>query len=356
MQEQNAILVVADMEDNRAVLYEIFQNNFKILKAEDGEQALEVIKKEKECLAAVILDIIPPNAYGIQVLEKLSKGIKEKIPFILIIDNASVLQKEKEYELDAADIIKYPFDPYITRKRIENVIKRYSHKNHLEHMIAEQAEQLEMKNRQLEEMDNRIIDVLNTIVEFHDMKSSIHNQKIKDFTKILLKYVRRCYPEYGLTEVQMEKITRASVMRDIGKIAVPDSILLKSGKLTADEFEVMKLHTVKGCEIIDSISFMNDKEFLQYCYEICRYHHERYDGKGYPDRLKGEDIPISAQVVSIADVYEMLISEQIYKSAYSSEKAFHMIMDGECGAFSPKLLECFKQAKDELEELRQTFM
>lgn len=213
-----------------------------------------------------------------------------------------------------------------------------------------------MKNWQLEEMDDRIIDVLYTIVKLHDMKSDSHAQKIMDFTKILLKYVIRYYPEYELTEMQTEKIVRASAIRDIGKIAVPDTILLKSEKLTAEEFEIMKSHTVRGCEIINSISFMKDKEFFRYCYEICRSHHERYDGKGYPDRLKGEDIPISAQVVSIADVYATLISGQIYKPAVSSEKAFRMILDGKAGAFSPKLLVCFEQAKDEFEELKQSFM
>ena len=147
---------------------------------------------------------------------------------------------------------------------------------------------------------------------------------------------------------------QASAMHDVGKVAIPDNILLKPGKLTADEFEVMKLHTVKGCEIINTISFMNDKEFFQYCYEICRNHHERYDGRGYPDGLKGEEIPIAAQVVSLADVYDALVSERVYKAAYEPEVAFEMIMNGECGIFSPKLLECFRMAKQEFEELKKS--
>lgn len=348
MQEQDTILVVDDMEVNRVILCEIFKQDYRILEAEDGAQALELIQKEKDRLAIILLDIVMPNVNGFQVLETIMK----KIPVILITGDPTIQPEEKGYALEVADVIRKPFSPHVVRRRVENIINLWKHKNNLEHLVKKQTERLERKNQELRETNNKIIDTLATVVEFRDSESGEHIKRIKGFTRILLNYVMKYYKEYELTEEQMEKIVEASAMHDVGKIAIPDNILLKPGKLTADEFEVMKLHTVKGCDIIDTISFMNDKEFFQYCYEICRYHHERFDGRGYPDHLKGEEIPISAQVVSLADVYDALVSERVYKAAYEPEEAYQMILNGECGIFSPKILECFRMAKEEFENLK----
>lgn len=352
MQEQDTILVVDDMEVNRVILCEIFKQDYRILEAEDGAQALELIQKEKDRLAIILLDIVMPNVNGFQVLETISETIMKKIPVILITGDPTTQPEEKGYAFEVADVIRKPFSPHIVRRRVENIINLWKHKNNLEHLVKKQTERLERKNQELRETNNKIIDTLATVVEFRDSESGEHIKRIKGFTRILLNYVMKYYKEYELTEEQMEKIVEASAMHDVGKIAIPDNILLKPGKLTADEFEVMKLHTVKGCDIIDTISFMNDKEFFQYCYEICRYHHERFDGRGYPDHLKGEEIPISAQVVSLADVYDALVSERVYKAAYEPEEAYQMILNGECGIFSPKILECFRMAKEEFENLK----
>ena len=155
------------------------------------------------------------------------------------------------------------------------------------------------------------------------------------------------FPKYGLTPVQIDQIARASALHDIGKIGIPDAILMKPGRLTPEEFELMKTHTTIGCEILESFHKSSDDEFYKYCYDICRYHHERWDGKGYPDHLAGEEIPISAHIVAIADVYEALVSERVYKSAYSSEAAYDMILNGECGQFSPDVIECFELARED---------
>lgn len=352
MQEQDTILVVDDMEVNRVILCEIFKQDYRILEAEDGAQALELIQKEKDRLAIILLDIVMPNVNGFQVLETISETIMKKIPVILITGDPTTRPEEKGYAFEVADVIRKPFSPHIVRRRVENIINLWKHKNNLEHLVKKQTERLERKNQELRETNNKIIDTLATVVEFRDSESGEHIKRIKGFTRILLNYVMKYYKEYELTEEQMEKIVEASAMHDVGKIAIPDNILLKPGKLTADEFEVMKLHTVKGCDIIDTISFMNDKEFFQYCYEICRYHHERFDGRGYPDHLKGEEIPIAAQVVSLADVYDALVSERVYKAAYEPEEAYQMILNGECGIFSPKILECFRMAKEEFENLK----
>ncbi len=354
MQERDTILVVDDMEVNRAILCEIFKEDYRMLEAEDGVEAMKLIEDEKERLAIILLDIVMPNMDGFEVLEAIADSVMKKVPVILITGDTTLLPEEKGYSASVADVIRKPFVPHVIKRRIENVITFWDHKNNLEHLVKKQTEKLEKRNQQLKETNSKIIDTLATVVEFRDSESGEHIQRIKGFTEILLNYVVKYYGEYHISEEQVEKIVQASAMHDVGKVAIPDNILLKPGKLTADEFEVMKLHTVKGCEIINTISFMNDKEFFQYCYEICRNHHERYDGRGYPDGLKGEEIPIAAQVVSLADVYDALVSERVYKAAYEPEVAFEMIMNGECGIFSPKLLECFRMAKQEFEELKKS--
>lgn len=220
-------------------------------------------------------------------------------------------------------------------------------------MVSEQTKVLQTQARRLKETNERIIDVMSTIVEFRNMESGLHIKRIKGFTKVLAKAVAKYYPEYNLTEEQINIIAEASAMHDIGKIVIPDSILLKPAKLTEDEYETMKSHTTKGCEIITSVAAMQDEEYMKYGYDICRYHHERYDGKGYPDGLKGDEIPIAAQIVSIADVYEALINERVYKSAYSKTTAYIMIQEGECGVFSPKMLECLKIVRTDFEALAE---
>ena len=196
-----------------------------------------------------------------------------------------------------------------------------------------------------------MIDILGTVVEYRNLESGQHIERVKGYTKLLAEQLMKDYPEYGLTSDKVSVITSASALHDIGKIAIPDAILMKPGKLTQEEFEYMKSHTTKGGEILNSIKNVWDEEYGKVSYEICRHHHERYDGRGYPDGLKGEQIPLSAQIVSIADVYDALVNERVYKSAFSKEKAFQMIVTGECGVFSPKLLDCFWNARRAFERL-----
>lgn len=213
------------------------------------------------------------------------------------------------------------------------------------------------QKQQLKEINNDIIDILSTVVEFRSVESGDHIQRIKGFTKIMLKYVNEMYDEVNYTPELIDVISSASAMHDIGKVAIPDSILLKPGKLTAEEFEEMKTHTTRGCDILKSMENLQDERYYKYSYEICRYHHERFDGRGYPDGLKGDDIPLEAQIVSVADVYDALISKRVYKDAYSLDEAYQMILNGECGVFSPRLMECFKCAKEEMERFsREQFM
>lgn len=205
--------------------------------------------------------------------------------------------------------------------------------------------------KEIRQVNNQVIDVLSSLVESRDLESGNHIHRIKKVTEILLKEVQRSYPEYGLDEEQIEIIVSASSMHDIGKIAIPDMILLKPGKLTEDEFELMKTHTTRGAEIINSASMIQDKRYYQCCYDICLHHHERFDGRGYPEHLSGDDISIAAQVVSVADVYDALVSKRCYKDAYSEDETVRMILNGECGCFNPKLLNCLQKSREKLKAL-----
>ena len=347
MIKRDTILVVDDMELNRAILCEIFNDHYRILEADNGRKALEIIEDEKERLAIILLDIVMPEMDGFQVLENIYQTVMHEVPVMLITGDTTAMPEERGFDLGVADVVRKPFEAHIIRRRVANVVNLWDHKNNLEELVKEQT-------LQLRQTTNKIIDTLSTVVEFRDLESGEHITRIKGFTRILLNYVMKNYPEYGITQDQKEKIIQASVMHDVGKIAIPDHILLKPGKLTDEEFEIMKQHTVKGCDIINTISFIDDKEFFKYCYEICRHHHERYDGRGYPDHLQGENIPISAQIVSLADVYDALVSERVYKKAFSPDQAYEMIQSGQCGTFSPKILECFKMAKGEFEELKRS--
>lgn len=209
---------------------------------------------------------------------------------------------------------------------------------------------IKRQKQNLRTINNDIIDILSTVVEFRSVESGDHIQRIKGFTKIMLKYVEQVYDNIHYSPEEIDVISSASAMHDIGKIAIPDGILLKPGKLTAEEFDEMKKHTTKGCDILTTMENIQDEKYYKYCYDICRHHHERYDGRGYPDGLVGEEISLAAQIVSVADVYDALISKRVYKDAYSLGEAYDMILNGECGVFSPKLMECFKLARTEMEE------
>lgn len=350
--KQDTILVVDDMEVNRYILCELFADDYKILEAKNGREALEIIERVKNRLAIILLDIIMPEIDGFQVLEQLKqKGYLDRIPVILITGDVSNKTEMQGYDYGVADIISKPFNSYIVKRRVLNVIDLFLHKNNLEQLVEQQTQEIEEKSLKLKETNGQIIEMLSSVVEFRNLESGEHIKRIKSFTECILKYMRLLYKEYDLSQEKIEMITRASTMHDLGKIAIPDNVLLKPGKLSEDEFNVMKEHTIRGCEIIKTLSFIDDTTFYNYCYEICRNHHERYDGSGYPDHLRGEKIPIAAQIVSLADVYDALVSERVYKNAFSKEQAFKMIMNGECGEFSPKLLQCFKLARKEFEIL-----
>lgn len=351
------ILIVDDMEINREMLAVILGDTYPVIEAANGEEAIAVIKKSGDDLAAILLDLIMPKLDGYAVLEYMRENkLMNRIPVLVISAESSSEAEIKCLETGVSDFIRKPFDSGTVRKRVGNVVDLFMYKNSLEDKVAAQTEVLRRQNnlleqqtRRLRENNEKIIDILGTVVEYRNLESGEHIKRVKGFTRILAEKAAASYPEYHLTPERINIIVAASALHDIGKIAIKDSVLLKPGRLTADEFDYMKSHTTKGCDIIDQIEGAWDKDYEVTSREICRHHHERYDGKGYPDGLAGEDIPISAQLVSVADVYDALVSERVYKEAYDKETAFHMILRGECGVFSPKLMECFRAAKAEFE-------
>lgn len=358
---RNKVLVVDDMELNRDILEEILKDEYPVLQAENGAVALKVLKERGDEIAVVLLDLLMPEMDGYEVLQVMKQnGWMEQIPVLIISSESSVETEKKCFELGVSDFIRKPFDNFLIRKRVKNIANLFMYQNELEEKVEKQTETLkkqfkllQMQADQLKKNNNQIINILGRVVEYRNLESGEHIMRVKDYTKILAQQLMKDYPEYGLTPEKIEVIVSASALHDIGKIAIPDNILLKPAKLTKDEFDFMKSHTTRGCEILKSIRGAWDETYAKVSYEICRHHHERYDGKGYPDGLKGDDIPVSAQIVSVADVYDALISEQVYKSAYTREEAFHMIITGECGIFSPKLMECFRKVRTELEGMRK---
>lgn len=351
--EKRMILIADDAEINREMLKFIFEEQYDIIEAEDGEQAIEILDAKAQDISMLFLDLIMPRKSGIDVLEHMvSKGYTDFLPVIMITGEATPEFEVKAYELGASDIIYKPFDPMVVMRRTMNIMELFEHRIDIERKLEKRTLELMESKEKLEKSNEFLINALSSVVEFRSMESGDHIKRVKTFTGIILGYVRKFYPEYNLTKEQVALITQASALHDLGKIAIMDSILLKPGKLTRDEFEEMKKHTIYGCEILENFK-QEENEFYRYCYDICRYHHERYDGKGYPDGLAGEDIPIWAQVVSIVDVYDALVSKRVYKDPYDVNEAVRMIQEGECGVFSDKIMDCFDLAKEEFFAITQ---
>jgi len=346
--QQKKLLVVDDIPINRLILADLFQEEYEVLEAENGQQALELILQYREQIAIVLLDIVMPVMDGFQVLERMAKlDLIQTIPVIMITGESDDEKTLMGYALGVSDIISKPFNPKIVSRRVNNVVKLYSHRQELERELKKQKEMLEQQARRIHQSSQFVIDALSTTVEFRNMESGEHIMRVRTLTKIFLEEMREFYP---LTDEQIKTIANVSAMHDIGKIVISDAILLKPGPLTMEEFEIMKTHTIRGCEILDTLNYTQDEESYRYSYDICRHHHERWDGRGYPDGLKGDEISIWAQAASLADVYDALTSERVYKQAYSHEETIRMILNGECGAFNPRLLDMLVRVEGTLQE------
>lgn len=345
--EEQQILIVDDETINREVLKSMF-TEYDRLEAENGKEAIEKIAASRN-LVLILLDISMPVMTGFDVLEYMHEHkLLDKIPVILITGETVIDSEDKAYSYGVADVIHKPFYPHIVKKRSQNIIDLYQHKLEMELRLRQQEIEIKEQEKEIRENNEVMLEALSSLVEFRSVETGEHTQRIKYFTKIMLEYMQEYFPKYGLDKYQIDQIVRASVLHDIGKIGIPDSILLKPGRLTNEEFEIMKSHTTLGCEILEKSYRKKNTDFYRYSYDICRHHHERWDGRGYPDHLKGEELSIGVQVVSVADVYDALISPRVYKEPFSKDKAYDMITGGECGQFSPDVMECFALAKEDV--------
>ena len=344
MDKRQTILIVDDAEFNRDILKEILGENYNYLEAENGNQAIQMIGDNLE-IDLMLLDINMPQMNGFEVLAIMKRSqCLEETPVIMISSEESVDTMRKAYEMGITDYITRPFDSVIVKKRVQNTLGLYANQKHLINVVYNQVYEKEENN-------NIMIRILSNVLGSRNSESRDHILHIKTVTELMLRQLVKITDAYPMTEVDIALITTASSLHDIGKIYIPEEILNKPGRLTDEEFKIMKTHSELGAEIIQNMNFPKDNPLVHTSWEICRWHHERWDGKGYPDGLKGEKIPISAQVVSIADVYDALTSERCYKKAFDHDTAIQMILDGQCGQFNPLLLKCLKELSFQLSKM-----
>ena len=332
------VLIVDDSSMNCDMLTSMLQDDFKLITASNGEECIDVLNKYGFGISLVLLDIFMPVMDGFEVLAYMNKNnLLNDIPVIMISGADSESFIRRAYSMGVSDYISRPFDEKVVYRRVYNIIKLFGKQRRLTSLAERQAREQEKNSR-------IVIDIFSRLMEFRSGESEMHFvRRVNIVTELLAEELMKKTDKYKLSWADCSLIETASSLHDVGKAYIDTDILNKSGKLTKEEFEKVKLHTVLGEQMLDGITAYKDEKLLKIAKEICRWHHERYDGSGYPDGLKGDEIPISAQLVSVADVYDALVSKRTYKDAYSHDEAVHMILNGECGSFNPLLLECFKE-------------
>lgn len=373
----NTMLIVDDDEGNLELLSSIFEDQHITMTAENGQTGFDALQAHGKDICAILLDVQMPIMDGLEFLHRISRQqIQSRIPVFLITGETDYKIINRAYELGVMDVISKPILPTIVEKRVHSVMELFAARNYFQEMVAEKTEELREKNIELNHVNERLthsletenelnyrltqalanekeynqgmIEALATATEFKSSESGDHVRRIYGITQIFLTKspLRDQY-----TEEEISQISNASILHDVGKISVPDEVLNKKGRLDNDEFAVMKLHTVSGEKLLTQIPQLKKMPFYEYACRIARHHHERWDGKGYPDGLRGEEIPMCAQIVSLADVYDALVSPRIYKPPFTHEQSMHMILDGKCGTFNPKLLEYFVEVADDIRAL-----
>ncbi len=343
--EKPLVLIVDDSEMNRAILNEMLKDEYCILEADNGRTALDMVDRYGDELSLVLLDIVMPGVSGFEVLADLSRrSVVDNLPVIMISSEESDDVVLRAYELGASDYISRPFDARVVRRRVSNTIRLYAKQRRLTSLLSQQYNERVKNSRML-------IDIMAGVMELRNGESGRHVTNIEKLTELLLGCLVQRSGTISLDNEERSTIALASALHDIGKMSIDDAILNKPGRLTPEEFEIMKTHTTIGADMLRELGRHHaGNALMEYAYQIARWHHERWDGKGYPDGLKGDEIPIAAQVVSVADVYDALTSVRVYKDAIPHEEAIKMILDGKCGTFNPLLLDCLLEVQDQIAE------
>ena len=343
--EKPSVLIVDDSEMNRIILNEMLKDEYRILEADNGRTALDMVDRYGDELSLVLLDIIMPGMNGFEVLGELSRRtVADSLPVIMISSEDSDDVVLRAYELGASDYINRPFNARVVRRRVSNTIRLYAKQRRLTSLLSQQYNERVKNSRML-------IDIMAGVMELRNGESGLHVTHIEKLTELLLGCLVHRSDQFPLDNEQRSTIAMASALHDIGKMSIDDAILNKPGRLTTEEFEIMKTHTTLGADMLLELGRQHTgNPLLEYAYQIARWHHERWDGKGYPDGLKGDEIPIAAQVVSVADVYDALTSVRVYKDAIPHQEAIQMILGGKCGQFNPLLLDCLLEVQDRIAE------
>lgn len=343
--EKPSVLIVDDSEMNRIILNEMLKDEYRVLEADNGRTALDLVDRYGDELSLVLLDIIMPGMNGFEVLGELSRRtVADSLPVIMISSEDSDDVVLRAYELGASDYINRPFNARVVRRRVSNTIRLYAKQRRLTSLLSQQYNE-RVKNIRM------LIDIMAGVMELRNGESGLHVTHIEKLTELLLGCLVHRSDKFPLDNEQRSTIAMASALHDIGKMSIDDAILNKPGRLTSEEFEIMKTHTTLGADMLFELGHQHaGNSLLEYAYQIARWHHERWDGKGYPDGLKGDEIPIAAQVVSVADVYDALTSVRVYKDAIPHQEAIQMILDGKCGEFNPLLLDCLLEVQDRIAE------
>lgn len=342
-------IIIADSNEDRGEeLRVLLSGAYNVIMVSDGEQLLKKVADYFKRLSAIILDADIPKIPAEKVMDALSnKKITKYVPVIVMADRTSEITR-MYYDKGAAAFLRPPYNSRSAKAKVDNLVKTYAERKWLEKKVIQQNRELSYQADMLRKLNNNILDMMGTIIEFRGIEDNNHIRRVKEYTQVLGEAVATFFKEYQLDAEQISCIATSSSMHDIGKILIPDSIVLKAGKLTADEFDIIKSHTTKGCEMLEAVSKYQEEIYYRYSYEICRYHHERYDGSGYPEGLTGDEIPISAQIVSVAEAFDALMCDTVYRKAVDFDRACEMIVEGECGTFSPKLIQCFKVSQEKI--------
>lgn len=344
---RQSVLIVDDSELNRKMLGQMLGSRFDIAEAASGEACLQLLEQNATGISIVLLDIHMPGIDGFTVLEEMNqKNLLEQIPVIMISSEDTVDAVRRAFDLGASDYISRPFDAKVVYQRIINTIQLYAKQRRLSAMAADLAFEKERASRMM-------IGILSQVVEKRNGESRDHVQRVAQLTSMLLAGLAQKTDRYPLTREMRRTIATAAALHDIGKMEICEDLLHKEGPLTEAERRTLQSHTLLGAQMLEEQPECRDDAFARTAYNICRWHHERYDGGGYPDGLQGEQIPIEAQVVGLADVYERLVSRPVDGHARTHSEVVQMICTGVCGAFNPLLLDCLQDMEAEIARAMQ---
>lgn len=348
-QTRDTVLIIDDTKADRSILGQMFEKEYRIAESGNGLEGIQYMEQHQDEIAIVLLDIGIPSMDGYRVMEYMRENrYMQKTPVLLIMSDDEEAMK-RGYALGATDVVMKPFKADIIIQRVHNIIEFYHHKNHLEELVRLQTAEMKQQNEKLQRHNDSTIEILRDIITFRNTESDLHIRYVEGYTRILAKKYAALYPRSKMTNQKIEYIVQAAGMHDLGKIAMPDLLISRQGRLLPEEIDYLKEHTIKGSDIIKVMLEFEKGPLYRISYNVCRYHHERYDGTGYPEGLSGDKIPVEAQLVALADMYDALVNVTVNKEIYSGDKAVRMLLDGICGELSPRMKECLVAAKQELE-------